>query len=680
MKYGEKKTVDQKSIDMIKIVHANEIINFTNIRTILREPSISKLLPGNNGTRNDKVPIICDKQVLPMSTLLCNFSKIAKEVSEEYRNLKSPNECLCTRIVSQSCTDLLDGHIISTNYNFLTNKEIRNQFFYGSQFKCNLNIESIKKSLELGLNEYVTKIKKNISQSIVGYDLEKWKEEIMVKCMKNVMNNKSKILQNIGRNAETIKYIKLLKDNFAITKVDKLSHNIAFTCKNLYLHNLYKEFNSAAYEHTEKTYNDIMISHKNFNLRYNYKINSNLPYLYAVPKLHKSPPKFRYIAGVSSSSNNIGDPINLLSPIERIFQRPPQTPICSTTAASRKLSGYLRNIMFYLKLKDKEIFLNHGYRRCWFVTNIDDVFKYIKQNIPVLKGLKPRTFDFTQMYTMLEHEKILKNVKIAVEEAITYKNNIILLKDYPILPTIEVIMDHVQFIISNTFISNDLENIRQQKIGIPMGTNASPELANLTLYVDEASFIDNLIAQREFNTARKYSSTQRYIDDLLLWDLTPPPVDKYNLQYSEQFESINKVSFLGATLESLENGHIIMSIYDKTLLWNFPVVKFTHGLSNVPKHQIIGTILSQLIRYRLICNSIKQFKIATTRLVMKLFEREQPKIFIIKGWKLYLKRYQNDKVTSYEALRRWFKKMFIWSSYNFKKPVQFRTIFTRRKQ
>eukprot|EP01041_Mallomonas_annulata_P003101 gene3101-6090_t len=50
-------------------------------------------------------------------------------------------------------------------------------------------------------------------------------------------------------------------------------------------------------------------------------------------------------------------------------------------------------------------------------------------------------------------------------------------------PVTEIIMDHVNFIVSNTFLCNNQDNIRQQTKGIPMGTNAGPEIANLTLYV-----------------------------------------------------------------------------------------------------------------------------------------------------------------------------------------------------
>jgi hypothetical protein len=53
-------------------------------------------------------------------------------------------------------------------------------------------------------------------------------------------------------------------------------------------------------------------------------------------------------------------------------------------------------------------------------------------------------------------------------------------------------MKYLRFVTKNIYFGNDPNDIRQQMIGIPMGTNLAPEIVNLTLYVDEAQFIDSL--------------------------------------------------------------------------------------------------------------------------------------------------------------------------------------------
>jgi hypothetical protein len=227
-------------------------------------------------------------------------------------------------------------------------------------------------------------------------------------------------------------------------------------------------------------------------------------------------------------------------------------------------------------------------------------------------------------------------------------------------------MDHLTFVVSSdTFLGNDPDNLRQQTIDLPMGTNSAPEIANRCLYADESSFIDDLVSRNDVQTARKYATTKRYIDDLLLWDLSPSPITTYGLEYSETTEPDGTVSFLGAQINTLSNGYISLAIYDKTSFWSFPVIRYTHGHSNVPSHQATDIVFSQLTRYRLICNRITNFKKATTSLVKNLLERDHPPSIILRGWERYLIKYSmhNDDERNI-ALRVWFRKMIKWASYH----------------
>ena len=186
------------------------------------------------------------------------------------------------------------------------------------------------------------------------------------------------------------------------------------------MHNrLYTEIHSNA--HTpiiNRTLPNILRAHHNiFNSKYSYNHAANvLPYLYAIPKLHKRPPKFGYIAGVS----NPLPPDPNTNQLQRIFNRPPYEATCSTFPASKQLCIFLKSVMHFIRMGDNECFQTKGYRRKWFVTNIDDVFREIKQNMPTLKGLQPRTFDFATMYTKIPHEKIFQNINATIAEAIEY--------------------------------------------------------------------------------------------------------------------------------------------------------------------------------------------------------------------------------------------------------------------
>ena len=52
-------------------------------------------------------------------------------------------------------------------------------------------------------------------------------------------------------------------------------------------------------------------------------------------------------------------------------------------------------------------------------------------------------------------------------------------------------------------------------VGIPVGTNCAPILADLFLYSYENEFLDKLIKEGKRKRARKFNLSYRYTDDLI---------------------------------------------------------------------------------------------------------------------------------------------------------------------
>lgn len=174
----------------------------------------------------------------------------------------------------------------------------------------------------------------------------------------------------------------------------------------------------------------------------------------------------------------------------------------------------------------------------------------------------------------------------------------------------------------------------------------------------ESQFIDNL-RRTNISLARQHAFTRRFIDDLLCWNCEPPSCDTYGLQWLETSET-DYVTFLGARIKTRSNGSFETSIFNKFEEWNFNVIKYPHMDSNVPIHQASGIVKGQLFRFRLICNSIKAFKIATTSLVSHMIYRGHNYRSIYKGWTAHLSHYNEDRFTNYSTLKAWFKKMLHW--------------------
>ena len=99
----------------------------------------------------------------------------------------------------------------------------------------------------------------------------------------------------------------VLKQHFIMTSVDKASNNISLICKKFYLDNLCNELSSTTtYEQVADPVEDIFKSHINFCNKYNIPVEDKLiPFLHMLPKFHKNPIDYRYIAAGRKSSTKI---------------------------------------------------------------------------------------------------------------------------------------------------------------------------------------------------------------------------------------------------------------------------------------------------------------------------------------------------------------------------------------
>ena len=73
---------------------------------------------------------------------------------------------------------------------------------------------------------------------------------------------------------------------------------------------------------------------------------------------------------------------------------------------------------------------------------------------------------------------------------------------------------HVKWLIDNTYaVCGD--SLFKQVIGIPMGTDCAPFLANLFIFAFEYQWLLKKFRNKEFDTLNRFKHCFRYIDDLL---------------------------------------------------------------------------------------------------------------------------------------------------------------------
>ena len=160
-------------------------------------------------------------------------------------------------------------------------------------------------------------------------------------------------------------------------------------------------------------------------------------------------------------------------------------------------------------------------------------------------------------------------------------------------------------------------------VGIPMGTNCAPLLADMFLCSYENEFLDKLIKEGKRKLARKFNLSYRYTDDLISFnnkifkefisDIYPK-----ELTISETTKSTSVASYLDLLFTRDKSYNITTKLYDKRNAFDFHIVNFPFMSSNIPSAPAYGVYASQLIHYAHCCSNYGDFLSRHRALVTRL--------------------------------------------------------------
>ena len=146
--------------------------------------------------------------------------------------------------------------------------------------------------------------------------------------------------------------------------------------------------------------------------------------------------------------------------------------------------------------------------------------------------------------------------------------------------------------------------IYQQVIGVPMGCDCAPFLANLYLFFYEYKYVSELMS---VDSQRKsfFKYYCRYIDDLC----TPNGILNFDQVCKEIYPDCmilertnicsNKATFLDLDI-SVDGNQFNTKLYDKRNDFQFKVISMPNLKSNVPERRSYDVFYSQLFR---LCNA-----------------------------------------------------------------------------
>ena len=182
-----------------------------------------------------------------------------------------------------------------------------------------------------------------------------------------------------------------------------------------------------------------------------------------------------------------------------------------------------------------------------------------------------------------------------------------------------------EFLVDNIYVRFGRQLFRQM-VGIPMGTNCAPLLADLFLYSYENEFLDKLVKEGKRKLARKFNLSYRYTDDLISFnnkrfkefisDIYPK-----ELTISETTESTSVASYLDLLFIRHKSNNITTELFDKRDAFGFHIMNFPFMSSNIPSAPAYGVYASQLIRYARCCSNYSDFLLRHRALVTRLLSQ-----------------------------------------------------------
>ena len=401
---------------------------------------------------------------------------------------------------------------------------------------------------------------------------------------------------------------------------DNAANNVIIVCKKFYIDTLVKELgisnvniSNPTHIPTDDSFETIIKSHNLLIASVGLEMSEedqNLSYLYWTPKLHKSANKHWFIAGSSK---------------------------CTTKDLSCLLIKVLSTIKDGLVRNCNTKISHNGVNNMWILKNSTSLLSSLDQ-LDVCTAMSIQTFDFSTLYTSIPHDLLKSRISNLVHNAFRKKDGSVRYSHIKVtraqgyfihdingggnnMYTADNICKMIEFLIDNIFVQFG-GCLFHQVIGIPMGTNCAPLLADLFLYSYENEFLDNMIKSGHRRLARSFNLCYRYIDDLIVFN------NKKFFYYLKEIypsqltvEKANKSDHLDLTFIIYSGGKLLTRQYDKRNDFDLHIVNFPFLSSNIPSGPSYGVYISQLIRYARCCSHHEDFSYCHKCLVDRLLSQ-----------------------------------------------------------
>ena len=242
------------------------------------------------------------------------------------------------------------------------------------------------------------------------------------------------------------------------------------------------------------------------------------------------------------------------------------------------------------------VYERNGKKLFWSIKNSGEILNKFKSRGFLASGLS--TYEFSTLYTTLPHNLIKEKITELIEQTFNREGSLYLAcndknafftSEQPIryeLWSRQKMCDALHYRLDNIFIRFG-SKLYRQTVGIPMGTNCAPLVADLFLFCYERDFMLSLSDNNQADIIEAFNSTTRYLDDLLnidnpYFEQMVGQIYPTELQLNKANSLDTEAPFLDLNL-SITNGIVSSKIYDKRDDFNFEIVNFPFLDGDVPR-------------------------------------------------------------------------------------------------
>jgi hypothetical protein len=591
-------------------------VNFINKGIeMLHIPSIFRSCKSVAPCTQHKVPDVAYKYGDTIGSKILNF----KQTVTSYDGSKSLSDqfiCVCqefSNFIEPSC-----GHVATGDLSIISNRTLQDVVCKGPSYRepKSIDLDRLYTSVDADIKQFTKSWSEK--QKIAPQCFNEWYHKVMLNVRERIEYIKKHYERPKYQSAFTVPAVMAclteLKTNFVLVPVDKAAKNIAIICKHYYMEVLLNEMNTnvATYSTVPQSSSELALVHQDFLKACNLVPPCDkVPYCYWTPKFHKPTLSQRFIVSYAD---------------------------CTIKPLAKKLALALGVVLKQIESFGRMLKRNTGINHCWIINNSLAIVDHLSSINDRSSGRNITTYDFTTLYTMLPHADILESMSVIIDLAFKkskYKYIAVYEKsgswcNKPRSTTFKfdasTLKSALEFVLGHSYFSVGTV-CYQQSIGIPIGIDCAPPIANLTLFRYEYEHMVKLL-KSNYRRATKFNGCFRLMDDISsinsdgAFEESIPSIYPAALALKKENEGHIMADILDLTVElNVDSHNFGYKLYDKRDKFKFKIVNYPDLCGNISSNCCYGVVKSELKRFAKLSSKFSEFVKRKNILFGKLMDK-----------------------------------------------------------